>query len=459
MIDVKWKTAYSYGIGGLLLLLSPFLFAAGGADSHHVSVYWWLVVLLLLARLSSSIEKLGQPAVLGELLVGMLLGNLMLLNINIPLIEEIKHDDIIKFLAELGVVILLFQIGLESKIKDMGRVGFRAFAVAIIGVVAPFALGTYLIGPWLMPGLSQNVYLFLGAALTATSVGITGRVFKDLNQLERPEAQIVLGAAVIDDVIGLIILAVISAIATSGAVDATTVGLITAKAFGFLAASLALGWLAAYITGNLLPYFHAGAGMKFTLALSFCLLFAYLASLVELAPIVGAFAAGLILKPVHLKGFSDPAINDEIEEVEKQANEKEVKEKLKKIMDQHGEHHIPELIAPLGHFLVPLFFVMVGMQVNLATLGDVTILLVALTITIVAFLGKLVAGIVAGPVNKWIVGWGMVPRGEVGLIFAMIGKELGVIQDDVFSVIVIMVVFTTLVTPLVLNSLLRRSPA
>ncbi|WP_353572325.1 cation:proton antiporter [Candidatus Albibeggiatoa sp. nov. BB20] len=448
-----------------LLLIPTLSFASSGGES--AINFLWIAVFLFIAKFSSLVEKWGQPAVLGELVVGVLLGNLVLLGFHG--LEDVKHDELIKFLAELGVVILLFQIGLESKIEEMQKVGVRAFMVAIVGVAAPFILGTYVVGPWLMPGLSSNAYLFLGATLTATSVGITGRVFKDLNKLQTPEAQIVLGAAVIDDVIGLIILAVVSAIVTTGAVDLASIGLITFKALIFLVGSLFIGQFIAKIAGAHLPRIHAGHGMQFTLAISFCLVLAYLAHLVGLAPIVGAFAAGLVLEPFHFDEFDDPEATQEIKniimdrELDKDLDESakqkihEARNKVNAIVEKHGSHHIEELIAPLGYFFIPLFFVMTGMQVNLATLADPTIITVALAITAVAFAGKIVAGLVAGAgVNKWIIGWGMAPRGEVGLIFAMIGKQLGVVSDEMFSVIIIMVILTTLLTPIILNYLLKR---
>ena len=201
----------------------------------------WLALILLAAKLATLVERLGQPAVLGELIIGVLLGNLVLVGLNI--FEPIKQDQFIAFLAELGVVILLFQIGLESNIEKMKQVGWRAFLVAGVGVVVPFILGTYLVGPWLLPGLDFNAYLFIGATLTATSVGITARVFQDLGKLQTKEAQIVLGAAVIDDILGLIILAVVSAMATGGNVGLGFLGIITLKAFLFLAGAIVFGRL------------------------------------------------------------------------------------------------------------------------------------------------------------------------------------------------------------------------
>ncbi|HZX50095.1 MAG TPA: cation:proton antiporter [Candidatus Paceibacterota bacterium] len=392
-----------------------------------VTTFLWIAVILLAAKLASLVEKFGQPSVLGELVMGVILGNLVLLGINV--FEPIKHDSIIAFLAELGVVILLFQIGLESNIAKMRKVGVRAFLVATIGVVVPFVLGTYVVGPWLLPGLEQNAYLFLGAALTATSVGITARVFQDLGKLHISSAQIVLGAAVIDDVIGLIILAVVSALVTAGAVSLGVISLIVAKAIFFLVGAIVVGHFAAPFLGKMLSKINTGVGMKFALALSFGLVFAYLAQAqFGLAPIVGAFAAGLVLDPVHFRFFKE-------------------------------ERSVEDLIEPVAFFLVPVFFIVTGMSVDLTTLFKPQILLVALGITAVAFVGKIVSGLAAGRGDRLLVGFGMIPRGEVGLIFATIGASLGVVSPDVFSVIVIMVILTTLLTPPILTFLLKRQPA
>ncbi|NTW03069.1 MAG: cation:proton antiporter, partial [Oscillochloris sp.] len=179
---------------------------------HEASVgvtLMYMAIMLLAAKFSSMVERLGQPAVLGEMLIGVLLGNFILAGI--PFFEPIKTSGVIQFLADFGVVILLFQVGLESNVQDMRKVGLSAFLVACVGVVLPMILGSYVLGPLLLPDLSPNAHLFLGATLTATSVGITARVFRDLGVLQMREAQIVLGAAVIDDVLGLIILAVVSA--------------------------------------------------------------------------------------------------------------------------------------------------------------------------------------------------------------------------------------------------------
>jgi Kef-type K+ transport system membrane component KefB len=457
-INLKNKNFYSKLVPFFILLalvVVPVVQASSEESGSHdfATTFLWIAIILVAAKLSSLVEKIGQPSVLGELVIGVILGNLVLVGLHI--FEPIKTDPIIAFLAELGVVILLFQIGLESNIQKMKQVGLRAFLVACVGVIVPFVLGTYVVGPLLLPGLSFNAYLFLGATLTATSVGITARVFRDLNKLQTSEAQIVLGAAVIDDVLGLIILAVVSAIVTLGAVSFGMIAWITAKAILFLVGAIVLGQLLAPLLGKIFAKIHTGVGMKITLAISFGLIVAYLAQKIGLAPIVGAFAAGLVLDPVHFRYFKDPKVVSDVKESVKDAPQ-EIQKKIYEVIEPHAHRHIEDLIEPIGFFLVPIFFVVTGINVKLETLFNLPILLVALGVTLAAFIGKIVSGLVAGKVNKSIVGFGMIPRGEVGLIFAMIGKTLGVVSDEIFSAIVIMVILTTLLTPPILTLLLKR---
>jgi Kef-type K+ transport system membrane component KefB len=428
---------------------------AAGSDAVAQS-FLWIAVVVLVAKLGTLVERIGQPIVLGEILAGVVLGSLALAGLGF--VESIRSDAVIRFLAELGAVILLFQIGLESNVRSMRRVGARALGVATVGVAAPFALGTWLVGPYLLPGLSQATYLFLGAALTATSVGITGRVFRDAAALRSPEAQIVLGASVIDDVLGLIILAVVSAIATQGAVDTSAVALTVVHAFGFLAAALLLGQVAAPMLSRAFVTINRGVGMKFALAISLCLAFAYAAHVIGLAPIVGAFAAGLVLEEVHFKGFDAPHIRGEIIGAVEHADAR-TRARVLGVVERHRLRHLEDLVEPVGHFLVPIFFVLAGMQVKLELFADPALVALAATLTVVAVAGKLLSGLAAGGADRWLVGWGMVPRGEVGLIFAFVGKELGVLDDRLFTVVVLMVVATTLITPPVLAYLLRRKSA
>ncbi|PIQ77043.1 sodium:proton exchanger [Candidatus Peregrinibacteria bacterium CG11_big_fil_rev_8_21_14_0_20_46_8] len=449
-----------FGIGTILAALIAAPAAVASAQEENADqiaiTFLWIAVVLLAAKLSSLVEKWGQPLVLGELLIGVVLGNLTF--IGLSFFEPITQNPIIAFLAELGVVILLFQIGLESNISHMRKVGGKALSVALIGMIMAFGLGTYLVGPLLLPGLDPIVYIFLGATLTATSVGITARVFRDLGKLNMPEAQIVLGAAVIEDVLGLIMLAVVTAAAKTGSVSLAEIGKIGGLAIIFLVGSIVIGQMLAPRLGRLLSKIHTGIGMKFTLAISFGLIFAYLAHILGLAPIVGAFAAGLILDPVHFKDFKDPEIVSDVREAV--ANESPaLRNKVLKTIAPHADRHIDDIIQPVGLFLIPIFFVYTGMTVDLSTLFNAKIILAALGITLIAFIGKAIAGfgiIGKQKLNRWIIGFGMVPRGEIGFVFAAKGISLGIISDEMFSMIVIMVILTTFVTPIILAGMLKN---
>ena len=442
----------------LALLAAAWPVFAGGSDVVGENLLW-LAIILLAARLFAPLaQKVGFPAVLGELLLGVVLGNLGLLGFHY--FDTIARDPIIMFMAELGVIILLLQIGLETRLGDLVSVGMRASAVGSVGIVVPFVLGAFVAGPLVLPGMAFNAYLFLGATLAATSVGITGRVFRDLGKLKMPEAQVVLGAAVIDDVLGLVILAVVSSLVEAGTVSMLEVLLIIAKAVAFLGGSIAIGRAVAPHLLRWVSRLDNSHSMLFSLVLVVGLFMAWLAHAVGLAPIIGAFAAGLLFEPVFLKEFETPKLVQDIEPLLPAAVDAEKMQKIRAVLARHTSHQHEHMLEPIGYFFVPVFFVLTGMQVDLTALADPEVVAVALGITVAAVVGKLAAGFVAGKgMNPWLVGWGMVPRGEVGLIFAMVGKKLGVMSEAMFSVIVIMVILTTLLTPPILTVLLRRQSA
>jgi Kef-type K+ transport system membrane component KefB len=417
----------------------------GESESHGgpvVPVLFGLVLVLAGAKLGGEIfERMGQPAVLGELLMGILLGNLALLGFDT--LDFLHTSTGLQILAQLGVIVLLFEVGLESNVKEMLSVGWSSLLVAVLGVVAPFFLG-WGVSAWIFPEEELLLHLFLGATLCATSVGITARVLKDLGKTSARESRIILGAAVIDDVLGLVILSVVTgsiAAAESGsALRVTdTVGIIL-KAIAFLVGAVLIGgWLSPRV-------FKMATrlqirGMLLALALGFCFLLAYLADLLGLATIVGAFAAGLILDEVHYR---------ELMEREK---------------NHRGEvHTLEELIHPIAAFLVPVFFVLMGAQVNVASFGKTEILGFAALLTLAALVGKLACagGVLERGVDRISVAIGMAPRGEVGLIFASIGAGLTlhgqrVVSPEVFAAVVVMVIVTTLVTPPALKISLARA--
>jgi Kef-type K+ transport system membrane component KefB len=297
----------------------------------------------------------------------------------------------------------------------------------------------------------------VGATLCATSVGVTARVLADLGRAASLEGRIILGAAVIDDVLGLVILAVVSSLVEAGTVSLVDMLLIIAKAVAFLGGSIVIGRAIAPFLLRWASRLDSSHSMLFSLVLVAGLFMAWLAHAVGLAAIIGAFAAGLLFEPVFLKEFETPKMVQDIEALLPATVDPEKRAQFRSVLQRHTHHQHEQMIEPIGYFFVPVFFVLTGMQVDLAVLADPKAVAVALALTAAAIAGKLAAGFVAGKGrDPWLVGWGMVPRGEVGLIFAMVGKKLGVVSEAMFSEIVIMVILTTLLTPPVLTMLLRR---
>jgi len=419
--------------------------AAGEAAPHGLdpSVLFSLALMLLVARVGGELfTKAGQPAVLGELTGGILVGALSLAGAG--WVDRLRADPVVGALAEIGVIILLFEVGLESNVREMASVGWSSLLVAVFGVVAPFFLG------WgaailFLPDAHLLTHLFIGATLCATSIGITARVLRDMGKLQARESRIVLGAAVIDDVLGLLILAVIAgAIRAAGSGEAlalSSVAFIALKSVAFLAGALLVGQF-------VVPHLFRGAGrmesrgVLVSFAVAFCFLLAWAAALAGLAPIVGAFAAGLVLDEVHFEAFL-----------------------------RRGEPRLTELLGPVSSLLVPVFFVLMGLKVDLGAFARPEAVGFALVLTAAAVVGKQACslGVVERGLNRLAVGLGMIPRGEVGLIFAGVGASLTlpaagggaaapVIDPATFGAVVIMVVVTTLVTPPVLKWSMARGP-
>jgi len=430
---------------------------ASSSDSHAVIhfglIFAMLAIVLVAGKIGNAVERWGVPAVLGELSAGIVLAIMGFYGFGF--IDEIRNSEIIAFLASFGALLLLFSIGLESQIKEISKVGLNALFVAIIGVVVPFVLGTYVLGEIFYANESSTAKLFLGASLVATSVGITAAVFRSLNISKTRAAQTVIGAAVIDDVLGLIVLAIVAAIASGGDVTGVMVAGLIIKSFAFLFGSVILGVILAGPLSNMFTKIHTGVGMKVALAISLALIFGYLAELFGLEPIIGAFAAGLFLDDVHFKNFDEPEVVHDLRKLE--FEDSKDREKVIRVIAKHRESHIEDLVNNIGLIFIPIFFVYTGLQVEIDSLLEPKLYLVALVISVLAILGKLVSGIAAkgGKREKLLVGMSMVPRGEVGLIFAATGKSLGVLSDEMFSVIIIVVIITTFVAPPMIKAIAR----
>jgi Kef-type K+ transport system membrane component KefB len=384
-----------------------------------------LALLLGAAKLFGALaQRLGQPAVLGELLAGVLAGASVLGLVNLQ-DQADPRTEALHLLAEVGVVILLFEIGLETDLRKLLQVGGVSAVVALVGVVVPFALGY---GVCRLLGLAPMPAVMAGAALTATSVGITARVLSDLGRLQEREGQIVLGAAVLDDVVGLIILTVVGGLVQGEAFTVLGVVKVTVSAFGFLAATLLLGRLAVP------PLFRLASrlvlpGTATMLAVMLAFGLAWLAHAAGSAAIIGAFAAGVLLA-----GAPQAA-------------------------------QIERGVAQLGHFFVPLFFVAVGAAVDVRVFNPLDVanwstLQIGGLLIVAAVVGKFVAGY--APFwfkgRKSVLGVGMIPRGEVGLIFAQMGLASGVFDAGLFAAVTLMVMVTTFLAPPLLRLLLPPRP-
>jgi Kef-type K+ transport system membrane component KefB len=419
-----------------ILLAAALLQGAQGHDDPISGVLLALVVLLPSAKLGGWIaEKIGQPAVMGELAAGMVIGNLGLVGLHG--LEYLKTDSALEILAGLGVVLLLFEIGLESSLASLMKVGISSLLVATVGVVLPFILG-WVVSAGLLSNHSYYVHVFIGAALCATSVGITARVLRDIGRLQSREAKVILGAAVIDDVLGLVILAIVTGMILAGGAGQTftawSILWLTGKVIVFLVGSLAVG---IFFVPRLFRQARKAKmeGMLFTLSLAFCFLLSYLAALIGLAPIVGAFAAGLILEGVPWGEYVS-----------------------------EGERSLEDLLHPVSAFLVPLFFVQMGLMMDVTWLERLEVLGLALALTAAAIVGKQACGlaVVERGLNRVAIGIGMIPRGEVGLIFAGIGLTLmiggeRIIDEATFAAILVMVMLTTIISPPLLQWSFRRS--
>lgn len=406
-----------------------------------MEVLFAMAVILALARLGSIIfAKLGLPGLIGEILVGVIIANIAggafmtdVLNIDVAVPND--NYEVLHVLAELGVIFLLFSVGLETKVKDLLGSGKAAFLCAVLGVILPFIAGFALI--LALGDYSTNAAMFMGAAMVATSVGITARIIKDMKLMDAKESRIIIAAAVIDDVLGMVVLAIVQGMAVSDDINIVDLAIIIFKAVAFVLVAIAVAkWVVPKIhdffdernrkivASGKVPY----SFNKLVLSIIVCLSMAYLAEYIGLAAIIGAFLAGMM--------FANYAWEWEL------------------------EHKIEAITS----FLISFFFVNVGLQVDLNTMTEASVLILAGIVVVLALLTKYIGcGVGARLGDKTvdkssmnIIGVGMMPRGEVGIIIAAIGLASGVMTADLYGVVVLMSVATTIIAPPILSSLFKK---
>lgn len=379
--------------------------------AHGSELLLALFVIVAAAKVGAELfERLRQPAVVGEILAGVLIGP--------GVLGWVAPNDITRALAEIGVVFLLFSVGLETRPAAIVKVGRTAGVVALLGVAVPFACGWALMAAW---GFDTIEALFIGAALVATSVGITARVLSELGQIEARSSRVILGAAVIDDILGLLVVAAVGS-AAAGSLDYAQLGMTALLALGFVAV---IAFVGAPLLTRFAPRIVGGLRMgnaPFAAAVVLCLGLAVAAGTIGVAAIIGAFLAGLAI--------AEPAERDP---------------------------HLHQQVRGATELVVPFFLVGIGMQLDLQAFADAGTAWLAAAVTLAAVASKLVAcGAAALPLGRRAalqVGVGMVPRGEVGIVVAQIGLGLGVLSNQLFAVVLFMAIATTLVTPPVLRRL------
>jgi Na+:H+ antiporter len=410
----------------LAALLLPSLAWANGASESFSRTTLLLILMITAADACGFMfERLGMPELLGEIYAGIVLGNLALVGIDFQFAELLRNSEFMTYSAELALVLLLFLVGLESDMRDMFRVGANAASVAAVGVVLPVLLG---LGTTVALGLGNGIQgWFIGATLAATSVGISAKLLTERGVIKTPSAEVILGAAVIDDVLGILLLAILASVVVSGDIVALDLVWIVVKALLFFAGALLIGQkLMPEMVHMVSVTKHASiwTGFAFCLALGF----AELASQAGLAPLIGAFVAGLLLDDVDFR-----------------------------VGDTLQKHTLEELIRPISDIMISIFFVGIGALVQLDELANPQSLILIGVLTAVAIFSKGAAGffVVGKRFDRAGIGFGMIPRGEVGLVFASFAFANGVFAGSTYSALVMVVLLTTLVGPILLEKRVR----
>jgi len=396
-------------------------FAAAPAMHHASDILLTLFIVFLAAQIGSEVaQRLRLPGVVGEIAAGCVVGPSLLGWIT-P--DQIAVGTPLDVLAEIGVVLLLFSVGLETRLEDLKKVGKVAFLVGVLGVLVPFGMG----GVWAhVSGFDWSRSLFIAAAFVATSAGITARVLQELGALQRIESKVILGAAVIDDILAMLLLGVVVSMQGGEGIDVTHLLAVLAGAIGFIViigigGARVMRWNSTWLDKPQSPH------SALAIVLALCLGLAYVSTLFGLAAIIGAFLAGMIAS------------------------------------ETRQQHTLEKQTQPLLALLTPFFFVITGSKIDLQQLANVEAGVMLLVVTLIAIASKLIGGYLGalslGSRSATVVGFGMVPRGEVGVVIASLGLTAGVFTGRIYAIIVAMSLLTAMVTPPVLAWMLRRTPA
>ena len=422
---------------------------------YDPTILLWLVVFIFLSRSLSIVKKFGLPLVVGEILSGVVLGQFHTFGYDI--FYEAANDPVIHFLAELGAIILMFEIGLESKFSDLRHNFKSGIKIAFIGSSITFVSG-FLVGWFLIPTSTISLSLLMGTISAATATGISAKTFKEMGILRTKEVKIVLVASVLDELMSIIIFALISAmiITTSYNIKTFSVSIFQLVCF-FVFAAVFGNWITPIMT-KWSTRIHAGINMKIGVLLIVCFLFAWVAHIFGLATVVGSFIGGLILDQVYFKKFSQSKTFHKLKLLTNRIKDLKLKDDFTRVIVNAEERSLEELLKPLSHVFVPVFFIYLGLLLDIRQLFSPTTLIITLALLTTSILGRVISGyfIKDKNINHLILGLGMVPIGEAGLIFAMFGESLGIISIATLSAIISSVVIAAIITPLLIKYAINK---
>lgn len=438
------------------LLSKAFATVVAPVDGQDFSsaIYLWLALSIAMSRGFTIVNKIGLPIITAEILAGMLLGNLDAFGINI--FYHMYDNEIIKFMAELGAMILMFEIGLETRLSEITSKIGSGLKLALIGTILTFA-GGYLATHLIYPEATNISCILVGLICAATATGISGKVFKDMKILNTIEVKTVLTASLIDEIISILCFAILSGVFITGKVNLNEFILATTKTALFLLLSISIG-------GRLMPLLvkwavkiHAGISMKIGILFLICTFYSWLASVLGLPSVIGAFIAGIIINPEYFKNFSQSKVLRDLKHIATNTTDIHTRELIHKTVIHQEEKSLDELIKPLSNIFVPIFFTYIGLIFDYSALNNLHVLIFSFILILTSLFGRFITGFSEkGNLNKYVIGLGITPIGEAGLIFTIIGRDLKLLNEDMVASIILALIIISILSPILLKLAIKK---
>lgn len=438
----------------LVIAIPCYALTVGSTPDLTPAIYLWLALSILMSRSFAIVKKIGLPLVTSEILAGVALGNLHFFGIQT--FAGMENNEIIKFLAEIGAMILMFEIGLETQLEDISSKIGSGIKIALFGTLLTF-IGGYYLTDLFYPTAPQGSRMLMGLVAAATATGISGKVFKDLKIINSIEVQTVLTASLIDEVISIMCFAVLSGILITGNFSSNELVVSAAKTTLFFLISISLGRRITPLLTRFSAKIHAGISMKIGILFMLCTFYTWLASMLNLAPVIGAFIAGLIINPDYFRDFSQAKFLRDFKYIAQHTTDENAKLQIIKTVNTYELKSLDELIKPLSNIFVPIFFTYIGLIFRVEDLANPKILCFTLAFVVISILGRIISGFSEqNRLNKWVIGLGMTPVGEAGLIFAITGNQLGLINNEIMSSVILTLVLVTILTPILLKIAIKH---